>query len=145
MCLEKYKVKIDLDNLELAVDFVSGGSIISAEAYLDKETGNIFYLGDGVDEEAPENINSARYLEIPNSHELNLGRSMVLEFIQNYLPEEYELIRSYFNKRGAFSKFKERLEQIGALDQWYSYEALATKRALKEWCDENSISYSDHT
>ncbi|WPC75931.1 UPF0158 family protein [Vibrio porteresiae] len=138
-------MKIDLDNLELAVDFVSGGSIISAEAYLDKETGNIFYLGDGVDEEAPENINSARYLEIPNSHELNLGRSMVLEFIQNYFPEEYELIRSYFNKRGAFSKFKERLEQIGALEQWYSYEALATKRALKEWCDENSISYSDHT
>jgi hypothetical protein len=31
----------------------------------------------------------------------------------------------------------------GALERWYEFEAKATERALREWCDANSIGLAD--
>jgi hypothetical protein len=47
-----------------------------------------------------------------------------------------------FSKRGAYPKFKALLARRHALDRWYAFEQKATK-ALRDWCEANSIELSD--
>jgi hypothetical protein len=35
------------------------------------------------------------------------------------------------------------LEHRGALDQWYDFEARAAEKALREWCELNSIAVGE--
>jgi hypothetical protein len=35
------------------------------------------------------------------------------------------------------------LHRRGALDQWYAFEAKAEEKALRMWCDHNSVEVSD--
>jgi hypothetical protein len=35
------------------------------------------------------------------------------------------------------------LARRGALEQWYDFERKATERALREWCEVNSIELVD--
>jgi len=135
-------MQVDLNDLEMAMEFVSGDLSFGAEAYLNTQSGQIHYIGDGVDEVVPDDIeDSEHYLCIPSKRDLGLGRRTVLEFVSRELPSEYDLISDYFSRKGAFAKFKHRLEQIGATEQWYQFQSLATKQALKDWCEENSVTY----
>ncbi len=135
-------MQVDLDDLEMAMEFVSGDLSFGAEAYLNMQSGKIHYIGDGIEEVVPEDIaDSDNYLCIPSKHDLGLGRKMVLEFVSRELPDEYSLVSDYFSQKGAFGKFKNRLEEIGAIDKWYQYQSSAIKHALKDWCDENGVQY----
>ncbi|UTZ27762.1 hypothetical protein HB761_13980 [Vibrio campbellii] len=137
-------MQVDLNDLELAMEFVSVGLSFGAEAYFNTKSGKIHYIGDGVEEVVPDDIeDSEHYLCIPNKRDLGLGRTTVLEFVSQELPSEYELISDYFSRKGAFSKFKHHIEKIGVIEQWYQFESLATRQALKDWCDENLIQYAD--
>lgn len=131
---------VKLDDLEMAMEFVTGGEDFGSEAYLNLKTGKIYYLSDDDYDMDPNQINDD-YIAIPSKQDLDLSRSTALEFVSEKLPSEYELIYEYFNKKGAFAKFKNRLEQLGATEQWYEYQSQATKKALKDWCDEYSIEY----
>ena len=42
-------------------------------------------------------------------------------------------------KRGAYRKFRTLLIRRNALDRWYDFESKAIERALREWCEFNSI------
>jgi hypothetical protein len=44
-----------------------------------------------------------------------------------------------FSKRGAYQKFRALLIRRNALDRWHDFESKATERALREWCEFNSI------
>jgi hypothetical protein len=48
-----------------------------------------------------------------------------------------------FSRRGAYAGFKQLLAEKRALDQWYDFEQKATERALREWCEFNSIEPAD--
>ena len=135
-------MQVKLIDLEMAMEFVSSGQGFGAEAYLNVQSGQIYYIGDGVEEVVPDDINdSDHYLYIPSKSDLDLGRTSVLEFVSQELPSEYDLIFDYFRRKGAFSKFRHRLDQIGATDKWYVFQDLAIKQALRDWCDENSVQY----
>lgn len=135
-------MQVDLDDLEMAMEFVSGDLSFGAEAYLNMQSGQIHYIGDGIEEVVPEDIeDSDNYLCIPSKYDLGLGRKTVLEFVSQELPNEYRLVSDYFSRKGAFAKFKHRLEEIGAIDKWHQYQSVAIKQALKDWCEENSIQY----
>ncbi len=58
------------------------------QAYLDKETGKIYWHSDFGDnfEELPEDIDDAKYIEIPHKNELELGKRLVLDFVYENLP-----------------------------------------------------------
>lgn len=135
-------MNLSLNDLEMALEFVSGDPGFGAEAYIDMVSGQIYYVGDGVDEFVPDDIgNPEKYIAVPTKRDLGLGRDTVLSFATEKLPEDYDRISAYFRHRGAFSKFRSRMEQIGALDKWYAYEQAAIKQSLKDWCDENSVEY----
>ena len=132
---------ISFDDIENAFFFVSMDQQYMHNAYLCKETGEIFYTSEmGDSDELPEDIDEAeKYIAIPHKNELNLGKDLVIEFISEYLPEELDRVYSIFRRKGAYSRYKDLLGSKGALEDWYKFENERQKAALKEWCRENNI------
>ena len=83
------------------------------------------------------------YVEIPSKRDLGLGKPLVLDFAREVLPDDYDEVRYIFSRSGAYSKFKALLTRRRALERWHDFEAKATERALREWCEENSIELAD--
>ena len=135
-------VPVSLSELLDACEWVRSGETagLDAEARISRETGAIHWLGDGVDEEPPDDIEDERlYVAVPASNDLDLGRSLALRFAQEHLPGSLETVTGFFRKRGAYSHFKALLERAGQLDAWHRYEADATERALREWCEDHGF------
>lgn len=45
--------------------------------------------------------------------------------------------------RGAFRRFKDRIQELGVADQWYQFRAAAFKQLAIEWCEANELPYVD--
>ena len=132
---------ISFSDIEDAFFFVSMDQQYMHNAYLCKETGETFYTSEAGDsDELPEDIDDPdKYIAIPHKNELDLGKTLVIEFTSTYLPEELKKVYSIFRHRGAYSRYKDLLESKGALEDWYKFENERQKVALKEWCQENNI------
>jgi len=137
---------ISFSDIEDAFYFVSMDQPEMHHAYLCKETGEIFYSSEMSDfDELPEDIDDDpdKYISIPHKNELELGKHLVIDFTSQYLPEELGRVHSIFNHKGAYSRYKELLEEKGFLDQWHEYEKERQDEALREWCEENDIETED--
>jgi hypothetical protein len=133
-----------MSDLLLALDFVSsdGGGV--NEAFLCRQTGKVYWRSPDLDdelEELPDDLEeSQNYIAIPTKRELDLGKSLVFDFAAKFMPDDdYDKVRRIFGCRGAYRNFKMLLEDRGKLKEWYDFEARATERALRVWCEENSI------
>jgi hypothetical protein len=118
-----------------------------AGAILCRETGEIFYMSElfGPEDEIPEDVDDPeRYISILHKSDLDLGKNLVIEFTSQYLSEEIGRVHSIFSRKGAYSRFKELLEKKGFLDKWYKFENERQKAALKRWCRENKIRYTEN-
>ena len=132
---------VEFKDIVDAFDFVSFGQMYTHQAFLNKETGKIYWhseFGDN-EEELPEDLDDEKYIEIPHKNELELGKSLVLDFAYEHLPDETNKIKEIFRKKGAYSKFKSLLERKGVIEKWYEYESRAHEKALRTWCKENGI------
>jgi len=132
---------IEFKVIEEAFDFVSFAQMCEHQAFLDKESGKIYWhseFGDN-EEELPEDLENEKYIEIPHKKELGLGKDLVLDFAYEQLSNEANEIELIFRKKGAYSKFKAFLERKGVIDKWYKYEEEAQEIALREWCKANEI------
>jgi hypothetical protein len=136
-------------DLQFAFEFVSAGGMGENQAFLDKQTGKIHWhsenLGpvDDEKEELPDDIDDEKYIEIPHKNELDLGKPLVMAFVREFLPDEFEQVHQIFRRRGAYGRFKSLLVRKGALDRWYDFSAKAEEAALRAWCEENSIELGD--
>ena len=45
--------------------------------------------------------------------------------------------------RGAFGRFKDRIQEYGIADHWHKYLDNALREIAIDWCGENGISYSE--
>ncbi len=138
-------MKIDFNIIEEAFLFANFGAPYENEAYICLETGRSYFHSEWADfeEELPVDIcDSKKYIPIPHKNELNLGNDLVFEFVHEYVSEKYNDVRGIFQRKGAYSKFKELLEETGCLEKWYSYEDAQTKSALRQWCEVNNIQIS---
>jgi hypothetical protein len=137
---------VKLTDLLFSFEFVSSDPGYGHEAFLCRQSGEIYWhseLGDNF-EELPEDLEEGdKYVRIPHKHDLDLGKRLVFAFISERLPDEYDEVRRYFSKRGAYARFKDLLARKRALDEWYKFEENAQKKALREWCEENSIEISE--
>jgi len=133
-------MEISFDEIENAFMFVSMDQPYMHNAYLCKETGQIFYTSEiGDSDELPEDIDDPKYISIPHRNDLDLGKALVIEFTSEFLPEEIKRVYSIFRSRGAYSRYKDLLDDKGLLDKWYKFENERQQAALKEWCVENDI------
>jgi Uncharacterised protein family (UPF0158) len=128
-------------DVENAYMFVSMSPPDEHYAYLNKETGETYYVSTlGDSDELPDDLEeNEKYISIPHKNDFNLGRDLVFDFISENLPDEYEQVRRMFSKKGAYARLKELLEAKGQLEAWYEFENKATEEALRGWCKENDI------
>ncbi|HEY2230249.1 MAG TPA: UPF0158 family protein [Xanthobacteraceae bacterium] len=130
-------------DLELAFDFVSGSANEEHHAFLCKETGNILWQSDSLDdeeEELPDDIDDPeKYISIPHKKELDLGKALVMDFVRQFLPNDVERVRDIFRKRGAYARYEDLLVHRHALDQWHAFETKSERETLRAWCEDNCI------
>ncbi len=128
-------------DLDLAFEFVSAAAMTENLAIICKETGEIYYWSEyGDEDKIPEDVYGRDdCIEIPHKNDLNLGRNLVFEFVEQYLPDDLEQVRQIFRKRGAYARFKDLLNNRGALQKWYDFENARQSETLREWCRDNDI------
>ena len=132
---------VSFSDLQLAFEFVSSGGMGENEAYLDRQSGKIYWhseFGDNA-ETLPDDLDDKKYIAIPDKKALDLGKALVLEFARELLPDNYDEVRQIFNRRGAYRRFKDLLVPRGALERWYDFSNKAEEAALREWCAANGI------
>lgn len=133
---------VKLSELLDAFDWVSASGIFENQAYVNRESGKVYWSSSTseLEEELPEDIEDGTlYVTVPHKNEFDLGRSLALRFVEEQLPDSYELVHGYFRKQGAYSRFKNLLERQGRLEAWHQYEAGAVEQALREWSEENGL------
>jgi hypothetical protein len=137
---------VSIGDITGAFEFANtGGDMGEFCAFVCKQTGKIYYQTDFLDaaelnDELPNDIDDEeKYVALPDKRELDLGKPLVLDFAREVLPDDFDDVRYFFDKRGAYSKFKALLARRGAIDRWHAFEAKATERALRDWCALNEI------
>lgn len=131
------------DDIECALLFVSSGAPFEHRAVIQRSTGEIFYASEITDEnEIPDEVDEDEggcYLSIPHKHDLELGRPLVMEFVQGRCPEQIDRVRAIFSRQGAYRRYKDFLAEKALLEAWYAFENARTKEVLLQWCEENGI------
>ena len=131
---------IEFRVIEEGYEFVSAGPLYEHSALLDLATGNVLLQSESGDlNEFPEIIDEKRYLPIPTRSELNLGKTLVLAFVDTVIPDGRPQVLDMFSRKGAYPRFKEFLDIHALLDRWYEFESTETERALREWCARMAI------
>jgi hypothetical protein len=139
---------VRLSELRDALLFVSSGVSAGTDsaAYIAIDTGKIYWKSDWADPDdpLPEDLEeSDNYIEVPDKRLLNLGRGLVLAFIEEASPSDFDRVAGFFKRRGAYARFKDLLDERGLLQRWYDFENQAEREALRAWCEENDISLID--
>jgi hypothetical protein len=140
---------VSFQEIRDAFDFVNIRGLGENQALLCIQSGKIYWRSefsdfDEFEDELPEDADDdEKYLAIPDARELDLGKPLALDFARQVLPEDFDEVRQIFSKRGAYANFKHLLAQRHALEKWYEFEEKATQRALREWCELNSIVLAD--
>jgi hypothetical protein len=135
---------VNYSEIENAFMFVSMSPQHENSAYLNKETGETYYVSMiGDSDELPEDFEEdENYISIPHKNDLDLGRNLVFDFVEANIPDEFECVRAIFSRKGAYARYKDLLEAKGQLEAWYKFENEATENALRAWCKENGIECS---
>jgi hypothetical protein len=137
---------VSLKDIQEAFEFVSAGGEDEHQAFLCKQSGKLYWHSELCDDLdiLPDDIDdNEKFLQIPDKRELDLGKPLALDFAREFLPGDFDDVRQFFSGRGAYARFKDLLHRRGSLDQWYDFEAKAEEKALREWCELNSIEVSD--
>ena len=136
-------VAVKYDDLSMALDFIGSASLMEHNAYVSLDTGEVYWTSDSndaFDEEVPDDLETSdRYLAIPHKNDLDLGRRLALRFVSQELPARYDEVEGFFQRQGAYSRFKDLLQHEGVLEAWFTFEADSVESALKQWSAENGI------
>jgi len=114
-------------------------------AILCKDTGKIYYQSEmsDLDETVGEELDMTNCVRIPHKNDLDLGSTLVFDFVQMYMPDHSNRVEQFFRARGAYSRFKTLLDSQGMLQKWYDFEKQRQEEVLREWCEENRIEFSE--
>jgi hypothetical protein len=137
---------VSFRDLQEAFEFVGAASGAEHQAFLCRESGKIYChseLADDLDPLPDDVDDPEKFLPIPDKMDLDLGKPLALDFARQFLPGDFDEVRQFFSRRGAYARFKDLLARRGALDQWYDFEARAEERALRLWCEAHSIELID--
>lgn len=145
MSSSAHPVTVALDELILALDWVSDLSNSENMAFVCRESGRVYMtseedFGVELEPDLPSDIDDVeKYAIVPSRQDLRLGKRLAVRFVQTSLPERLEETYEMFGARGAYARFKDMLEREQALDAWHAFEAEAVERGLREWADSEAL------
>lgn len=132
--------QLDFDELESAYYWVSGGIPFENFAFVSRATGKVYWKSEESMEDLPDDYEDiSLYAGVPNKNDLDLGNVLVSRFVDEHFPQGIQMVREIFSRRGAYSRFKDLLDDEGLLDRWFEFEREATGKALREWATENGF------
>jgi hypothetical protein len=141
-----FAMPVSFRDLQEAFEFVCATSGGEHQAFLCRQSGRITCHSDLADDldPLPDDIDDPeKFLPIPDRRDLDLGKPVALDFARQFLPSDFDEVRQFFSRKGAYARFKDLLVRRGALDQWYDFEARADETALRLWCEAHSIELID--
>lgn len=129
------------DEIHDAFLFVSSDRYGMNRAVLCLDDGKIYlHSEDGVLDELDEDeFDCDNFVVIPHKNDLDLGQSLVFEFVEQQMPSDLARVQDIFSHPGAYRRFKDLLEHRDLLEKWYDFESHREQEALHEWCRENEI------
>ena len=132
---------IPFSDIENAFMFASMGPSCSHSAILCLDTGEFYYLSElGDSDQLPEDVDDPeRYIEIPHKNDLDLGKTLVFNFVEQHLPGDLDDVANMFRRKGAYARFNDLLERRGVLDKWHKIKDQQSDSALRQWCTDNGI------
>jgi len=146
----EHSMRVSFADIAEAFEFANtNGDLGEFRAFVCKQSGKTYHQTDFLDtvelnDELPDDIDDEeKYVALPDKRELGLGKPLALDFAREFLPNDFDDVRSFFSKRGAYPKFGALLARRGATDRWHAFEAKATERALRDWCTQHSIETVD--
>tara|TARA_R110001592_G_C13136386_1_gene746993 strand:+ start:1944 stop:2243 length:300 start_codon:yes stop_codon:yes gene_type:complete len=92
---------IKFQDVDFAFSFVSSGGVGEHEAYIDRESGKIYWysaFGDS-EEDLPDDLGNEKYISIPHKNELGLGKPLVIDFANEVMPDYAEEISNIFSRK----------------------------------------------
>jgi len=100
---------ISFKELMETYELASMGSSAYGEhhAYLCRESGKIYWHSEFSDleelnDELPEDIEDEdKYIQLPSKRELDLGVPLVMDFVRQVLPRDFDDVSDMFDRRGA--------------------------------------------
>jgi hypothetical protein len=107
---------VDLEDLQMAHEWLGACEAAGTpgQAYVSRATGAVHWCGDGIDEDVPEDIEDGTlYVAVPSQRDLHLGRSVALCFVEEQMPDHFDTVAGYFERRGAYARFKTLLDAQG--------------------------------
>jgi hypothetical protein len=133
------KLEIKRDDFVMALTFQF--ELSESNSYLDTETGEILFTGDGVEEETPQDIDdNTRYLWIESIESREAFRIM-----ENFVASVSDAkaaarLADALSRPTPFRRFKDALQDYPALRQaWFAFESAAHAALAQAWCEANGI------
>ena len=142
--------KFEFSDIEYAFDFVNAARQYQNTVVICRNSGKCLFESDSMDiddfgDESDEEIDydSDECISVPHKNELDLGQRLIFDFVMEHLPDDYERVRGFFHRRGAYGRYRDLLERREKLQEWYDFESSCTERTLREWCRESNIELND--
>lgn len=137
--------KMEFSDLENAFFYVGSAAPYEHTAMICTKTGQVSFKSElsGIDEIPEEAYDSDSWQEVPHKNELGLGRDLVFSFVTQKIPADLDRVRSFFDRRGAYSSYKALLEKRGLLEEWYEFENAHQKEAILQWCRDVGIEVTE--
>ena len=135
-------------------------------AYLNRETGAIEIIPDeltgaagdgeepeeaadmfGVDDEsqalAREIVESKKWIALPSKFETNDYRIIQDFCLSQKDPGHRDRLLTAIQGRGAFSRFRGAVQELGLLEKWYEFKKSEYSEIARQWCDQNKVEYEE--
>lgn len=133
---------VNFNDIHDAFLFVSSAPYGINSAVFCMDTGQILYRSEMETIDEIEDADWYTCIAIPHKTDLNLGQSLVFEFVETHISDDYDQVRQIFQARGAYGRFKNLLERKGFLETWYNFERCREEETLRHWCQVNEIQLS---
>lgn len=130
----------DLENAMILMDDPS------SEAWVSLETGHVHIRSDlvGELEPLPDDIGEeGHYIPVPGQHTLELGRALVIDFVQRHMPSDEDEVRQIFRRAGAYGRFSALVDKRGLRDRWHAFREQRTLDAMRAWCEQYGLNLAE--
>lgn len=138
-------MKVKLDDVIEAIELASD----SFGYYYNSETGEIIMYADpiltGIDQsdflEDLETDVDFKYIQLPTNFDIN-DYHIMETFIWSLKDENMqEELDDAIRGRGAFRRFKDKIQKLDLEEQWFSYRDNVYERIAISWCETHHIKY----
>lgn len=123
------RVVVEFQDLLDGFDFVNEGDPGENQAFVDLQTGRVYWHSEALDEREAlpgDPADRARFLPIPDRDALGLGAPLAQRFSQaNGIAAP-----AAGDDRG----WQRQLQEAGLINRWYEFETAAQRDALVAWC-----------